>query len=63
LWPGRDRRVRIASLSSAGQELLLSTPGSSELGGTIMTAGLSEEERATLVRLLRSCAVNLDRAE
>src|SRR5437588_6785137 len=35
-----DRRVRIATLTSAGERLLLQTPGSSELGGRRMIEGL-----------------------
>jgi DNA-binding MarR family transcriptional regulator len=60
LHPGAaDRRVRIAALSQAGEELLRRTPGSSELGGTTMVAGLSPDERAQLVRLLKRCTDNL----
>ncbi len=55
-----DRRVRMAGLTQQGERLLGQTPGSSELGGRIMTAGLSESEVRDLVRLLRRCAMNLD---
>jgi DNA-binding MarR family transcriptional regulator len=61
--PGADRRVRVASLSEEGQALLLSTPGSSELGGARMTAGLSERDREELIRLLKQCSNNLDEQE
>lgn len=57
--PGSDRRVRVASLTESGQELLLRTPGASQLGGELMTAGLSADERTELVRLLRRCSDNL----
>lgn len=63
LRPGDDRRVRIASLSDAGRDLLLATPGSTELGGALMVEGLSAAERAELVRLLRACSINLERQE
>lgn len=56
---GADRRMRIASLTNQGRELLLSTPGSSELGAS-MLAGLSDTERHQLVRLLRRCTDNLN---
>ncbi len=58
--PGQDRRVRIASLTEVGKELLRQTPGSSQLGGEVMTAGLSQEEREELVRLLKRCSDNLN---
>ena len=61
--PGSDRRMRIASLTPAGEELLVQTPGSSKLGGEIMTAGLSAEERVELVRLLKRCSDNLHRQD
>lgn len=54
-----DKRVRIAALSPGGEHLLLRTPGSSELAGASMIAGLTDEERAELVRLLRHCERNL----
>jgi DNA-binding MarR family transcriptional regulator len=54
-----DRRVRIAALTDQGRALLVQTPGSSELGGEVMLQGLSHEERAELVRLLRHCTDNL----
>ena len=54
-----DRRVRVARLSADGEELLLRTPGSSELGGRVMTRGLTPHERTELVRLLRRCTDNL----
>jgi DNA-binding MarR family transcriptional regulator len=54
-----DRRVRIASLTAAGRSLLQETPGASELGGELMVAGLSQEERHELVRLLKQCTQNL----
>jgi DNA-binding MarR family transcriptional regulator len=60
LHPGLgDRRVRVARLTASGERLLLQTPGSSELGSTLMVSGLSDEERAELVRLLKHCADNL----
>lgn len=60
LRPGdTDRRVRIARLTDEGQELLLLTPGSSELGGTIMLRGLTGAEHDELVRLLKHCTNNL----
>ena len=60
LRPGEaDRRVRIAVLSQKGEELLRCTPGSSELGGTVMVAGLSPDERLQLVQLLKRCTDNL----
>ncbi|MBV9282339.1 MAG: winged helix-turn-helix transcriptional regulator [Chloroflexi bacterium] len=60
LRPGEaDRRVRIAALSPQGRELLLRTPGSSELGGRRMVANLSRQEQEELVRLLRRCTDNL----
>jgi DNA-binding MarR family transcriptional regulator len=59
LRPGADRRVRIASITEAGRDLLHATPGASELGGEIMVAGLSVEERQELIRLLRRCSDNL----
>jgi MarR family transcriptional regulator, transcriptional regulator for hemolysin len=55
-----DRRHRIAALTSSGEALLLRSPGASELGGSIMTQGLSSEEYHDLVRLLRRCSENLD---
>jgi len=54
-----DRRVRIAHITTSGRELLLQTPGSSELGGHIMLDGLDSQERTELVQLLRRCADNL----
>jgi MarR family transcriptional regulator for hemolysin len=54
-----DRRVRIAALTEDGEALLRRTPGSSELGGMVMVAGLSREERHELVRLLKRCTENL----
>jgi DNA-binding MarR family transcriptional regulator len=59
LRPGADRRVRIASITDAGRDLLQTTPGASELGGEIMVAGLSPGERQELIRLLRRCSDNL----
>jgi len=61
--PGADRRVRVASLTPAGCDLLLQTPGSTALGGALMVEGLSAEERTELVRLLRACSINLERQE
>jgi DNA-binding MarR family transcriptional regulator len=55
-----DRRVRIASLTAEGRALLQRTPGTSEIAGRAMVAGLTEEERDHLVRLLRRCAENLE---
>lgn len=54
-----DRRVRMAALTEAGEEVLLRTPGASELGGTVMMQGLTQEEQRELVRLLRHCVDNL----
>jgi MarR family transcriptional regulator for hemolysin len=54
-----DRRVRIAALTPQGKELLHQSPGSSELGGQVMVEGLTAEERADLVRLLKHCTDNL----
>lgn len=63
LRPGdADRRTRIAALTAYGAHVLQQTPGSSALGGTAMVAGLSEEERRELVRLLRKCTDNLNEA-
>lgn len=59
LRPGSDRRVRIASITDDGRDLLHATPGASELGGEIMVAGLSPDERQQLIRLLRRCSDNL----
>jgi len=60
LVPGtHDRRVRVASLSPEGRDLLRRTPGSSQLAGERMVTGLSREEREQLVRLLHQCANNL----
>lgn len=58
-----DRRVRMATLTPEGQRVLLSSPGSSELGGTIMLHRLTDDERHTLVRLLKHCADNLSEHE
>jgi DNA-binding MarR family transcriptional regulator len=54
-----DRRVRIATLTDEGAGLLRRTPGSSELGGSAMVDGLSDDERRELVRLLKHCSDNL----
>lgn len=59
LCPGADRRVRIASITDRGRDLLQATPGASELGGEIMVDGLSPGERQELIRLLRRCSDNL----
>jgi len=60
LQPGdTDRRVRLATLTSGGRDLLLTTPGSSELGGTVMVGDMTSEERHDLVRLLKRCVDNL----
>lgn len=55
-----DRRVRLTSLTPAGQDLLLRTPGASSLGGTAMMRGLAPTEQHELIRLLRHCAANLE---
>jgi MarR family transcriptional regulator for hemolysin len=63
LRPGdSDRRVRLAVLTEQGRDLLLDTPGSSQLGGTVMLQGMSLDERRHLVRLLQRCAHNLRHA-
>jgi DNA-binding MarR family transcriptional regulator len=54
-----DRRVRLAVLTAEGRRLLVVTPGSSELGGTVMVETMSGEERRELVRLLKRCVDNL----
>jgi DNA-binding MarR family transcriptional regulator len=54
-----DRRVRLASLTPEGRALLQHTPGASELAGEMMVAGLTDEERGELLRLLQHCAHNL----
>lgn len=60
LRPGDgDRRLRIAALTDAGEGLLLRTPGASALGGALMVDGLTGEERAELVRLLKHCTARL----
>jgi DNA-binding MarR family transcriptional regulator len=60
--PGEeDQRVRLASLTTKGEQALRQTPGSSALGGALMVDGLTLEERDELVRLLRHCAHNLSR--
>ncbi len=59
LRAGADRRVRIASITNTGRDLLQTTPGASELGGEIMVAGLSLSEQQELIRLLRRCSDNL----
>jgi MarR family transcriptional regulator for hemolysin len=58
-----DRRVRIATLTAAGRDTLLRTPGSTALGGDIMLEGLSHEERLQLVSLLKRCTHNLMRPD
>jgi DNA-binding MarR family transcriptional regulator len=58
-----DRRVRCARLTTEGAALLRRTPGSSELGGRMMTRGLNEAERRELIRLLRKCTGNLTDSE
>lgn len=58
-----DRRVRIATLTPEGEDLLGRTPGSSRLAGGVMVSGLSQAEQHELIRLLRHCALNLDRDE
>jgi DNA-binding MarR family transcriptional regulator len=64
LWPGEtDRRVRIASLTPQGRQLLLETPGAAELGGTLMVSTLSREEQDELIRLLKQCTDNLLRGD
>lgn len=55
----RDRRVRVAAISPEGRQILLRTPGSSEIGGGLMTEGLTPAECAQLVRLLMQCTDNL----
>jgi DNA-binding MarR family transcriptional regulator len=60
LRPGEaDRRLRVASLSPQGEQLLLATPGASELGGTLMVSTLSRDEQDELIRLLKQCTDNL----
>jgi DNA-binding MarR family transcriptional regulator len=54
-----DRRVRLAALTTEGRDLLLTTPGSSELGGTVMVGDMTSEERRELVHLLQRCVDNL----
>lgn len=54
-----DRRVRLAALTDEGRRRLLATPGSSEIGGTIMLRDMSGDERRELLRLLRRCVDNL----
>jgi DNA-binding MarR family transcriptional regulator len=54
-----DRRVRIATLTDEGRELLRGTPGSSALAGTIMLDGLTAGEQQELVRLLKHCTQRL----
>jgi MarR family transcriptional regulator, transcriptional regulator for hemolysin len=54
-----DKRVRIAALTTAGRSLLVQSPGSSALAGDVMLEGLSNRERAELIRLLKHCAENL----
>jgi MarR family transcriptional regulator, lower aerobic nicotinate degradation pathway regulator len=54
-----DRRLRLAALTTEGRDLLLTTPGSSELGGTVMVGDMTGEERRELVRLLQRCVDNL----
>jgi DNA-binding MarR family transcriptional regulator len=56
-----DRRVRIAVLTATGEQLLLQTPGSSELGGRMMVEGLTGDEQRELIRLLQRCTDNLTR--
>lgn len=56
-----DRRLRVAALSPQGEQLLLRTPGSSELGGTVMVAGLTWQEHEELLCLLKRCTENLSR--
>jgi len=57
----KDRRVRVASLTDAGRSLLMHTPGSSELGGAQLVAGLTQAEQRELIRLLQHCTDNLTR--
>ena len=54
-----DRRVRLAAITDEGRRVLLASPGSSELGGRIMVANMTPEDRRELVRLLRQCVDNL----
>jgi DNA-binding MarR family transcriptional regulator len=54
-----DRRVRNATLTDLGLDLLMQAPGSSALAGGVMTAGISEKERLDLIRLLEICTDNL----
>ena len=61
LQPGPDRRRRLASITHQGEALLLKTPGSSALGGKVMTEGLTDEEQRQLVRLLERCTNNLSK--
>jgi MarR family transcriptional regulator, organic hydroperoxide resistance regulator len=60
LGAGRsDRRIRVATLTSEGEQTLRQTPGSSALGGELMVQDLTPDEKNDLVRLLRQCAHNL----
>lgn len=59
LQRGSDRRVRVAALTHSGTELLLKSPGATELGSSVMMSGLSAKECAELVRLLKTCSNNL----
>jgi DNA-binding MarR family transcriptional regulator len=58
-----DRRVRMATLTANGEQLLLTTPGSSELGGRMMVDGLTPDEQRQLIRLLQRCTDNLTRKQ
>lgn len=55
-----DRRVRIAHLTTAGEQLLQQTPGSTAIAGATMVTGLTSQERQQLVQLLRRCTENLN---
>jgi DNA-binding MarR family transcriptional regulator len=55
-----DRRSRVVSLTESGRRLLQSTPGSSQLAGTMLAGALTESELRQLISLLRKCAEVLE---